>query len=299
MSLSPPRREDQAGWEAGCGGAIPKGPSGGQTKSRYFDCDRLSNSRGLMLDLGMWSMSALAPRLSLMRRPSTQRVADPAAARPLIGISTSEVRVAPRLPHTPQADPPRPEMALGLSLLARDRRRRWRAGRPATGRHRWHRAAAESARWRVPVRRARPRSRGLRSPGAPAARAHLARARHVRARARRATPTRRRSAAGDLPWDADAERRARRHAAPARRRPPAGVQPCEHADPRGWTSLRTAACAPCSAWSGSRSTHSITRRSQTLGHGLRAVAWAPDGVSRPSRAPAPASSSACSGTPRA
>src|SRR6478736_455467 len=33
MSLSPPRWEDQAGWEAGCGDAIPKGPSGGQTKS--------------------------------------------------------------------------------------------------------------------------------------------------------------------------------------------------------------------------------------------------------------------------
>jgi putative glutamine amidotransferase len=33
----------------------------------------------------------------------------------MIGITTSEVRVAPRLPHTPQADPPRPEMALGLS----------------------------------------------------------------------------------------------------------------------------------------------------------------------------------------
>src|SRR4029450_3802346 len=33
MSLSPPRREDQAGWEAGCGGAIPNLPSGGQTKS--------------------------------------------------------------------------------------------------------------------------------------------------------------------------------------------------------------------------------------------------------------------------
>jgi putative glutamine amidotransferase len=36
-------------------------------------------------------------------------------SRPLIGITTSEVRVAPRLPHTPQADPARPEMALGLS----------------------------------------------------------------------------------------------------------------------------------------------------------------------------------------
>jgi putative glutamine amidotransferase len=35
--------------------------------------------------------------------------------RPLIGVSTSEVRVAPRLPHTSQADPPRPEIALGVS----------------------------------------------------------------------------------------------------------------------------------------------------------------------------------------
>lgn len=35
--------------------------------------------------------------------------------RPLIGVTTSDVRVAPRLPHTPQADPPRPEMALGMS----------------------------------------------------------------------------------------------------------------------------------------------------------------------------------------
>jgi putative glutamine amidotransferase len=34
---------------------------------------------------------------------------------PLIGVSTSEVRAGPRLPHTPQADPPRPEMALGMS----------------------------------------------------------------------------------------------------------------------------------------------------------------------------------------
>jgi putative glutamine amidotransferase len=35
--------------------------------------------------------------------------------RPLIGVTTSEVRVAPRLAHTPQADPPRSEMALGIS----------------------------------------------------------------------------------------------------------------------------------------------------------------------------------------
>jgi len=35
--------------------------------------------------------------------------------RPLIGVTTSEVRVAHRHPHTPEADPPRSEMALGIS----------------------------------------------------------------------------------------------------------------------------------------------------------------------------------------
>ena len=38
-----------------------------------------------------------------------------ACMRPLIGVTTSEVRVAQRHPHTPQADPPRSEMALGMS----------------------------------------------------------------------------------------------------------------------------------------------------------------------------------------
>ena len=33
MSLSPPLWEDQVRWEAGRGGAIPKGPSGGQRKT--------------------------------------------------------------------------------------------------------------------------------------------------------------------------------------------------------------------------------------------------------------------------
>ncbi len=37
------------------------------------------------------------------------------SARPLIGVTTSEVRVAPRLPHTSRAEPARPEMALGMS----------------------------------------------------------------------------------------------------------------------------------------------------------------------------------------
>jgi putative glutamine amidotransferase len=50
-----------------------------------------------------------------MRGSLVQHSIGHAGLRPLIGITSSEVRVAPRLPHTPQADPPRPEMALGLS----------------------------------------------------------------------------------------------------------------------------------------------------------------------------------------
>lgn len=38
--------------------------------------------------------------------------------RPLIGVSTSEVRLAERVTHTPQGEPPQREMALGLRYLA-------------------------------------------------------------------------------------------------------------------------------------------------------------------------------------
>jgi putative glutamine amidotransferase len=37
--------------------------------------------------------------------------------RPLIGVTTSEVRFAERIAQTPQSDPPRREMALGLTYL--------------------------------------------------------------------------------------------------------------------------------------------------------------------------------------
>jgi putative glutamine amidotransferase len=37
--------------------------------------------------------------------------------RPLIGVTTSEVRFAERIEQTPQSDPPRREMALGLTYL--------------------------------------------------------------------------------------------------------------------------------------------------------------------------------------
>jgi putative glutamine amidotransferase len=38
-------------------------------------------------------------------------------SRPLIGVTTSEMRAAARIEQTPQADPPRTEMALGLTYL--------------------------------------------------------------------------------------------------------------------------------------------------------------------------------------
>jgi putative glutamine amidotransferase len=50
-----------------------------------------------------------------MRAAFRSPAIDHRVVRPLIGITTSEVRVAPRLPHTPQADPARPEMALGMA----------------------------------------------------------------------------------------------------------------------------------------------------------------------------------------
>jgi putative glutamine amidotransferase len=37
--------------------------------------------------------------------------------RPLIGVTTSEVRVAEAVEPTPQGEPPRREMALGLTYL--------------------------------------------------------------------------------------------------------------------------------------------------------------------------------------
>ena len=39
------------------------------------------------------------------------------ATRPLIGVTTSEVRYAERIAQTPQSDPPRREMTLGLTYL--------------------------------------------------------------------------------------------------------------------------------------------------------------------------------------
>ncbi len=40
-----------------------------------------------------------------------------ARVRPLIGVTTSEVRLADQVEQTPQGEPPRREMALGLTYL--------------------------------------------------------------------------------------------------------------------------------------------------------------------------------------
>jgi putative glutamine amidotransferase len=44
-------------------------------------------------------------------------VPDHGPGRPLIGVTTSEVRLADQVSQTPEGEPPRPEMALGLSYL--------------------------------------------------------------------------------------------------------------------------------------------------------------------------------------
>jgi putative glutamine amidotransferase len=51
-----------------------------------------------------------------MLRLSPARVSD-SFARPLIGVTTSEVRLAEQVEQTPQGEPPRREMALGLRYL--------------------------------------------------------------------------------------------------------------------------------------------------------------------------------------
>lgn len=50
-------------------------------------------------------------------KPDTRIFIAPTSARPLIGVTTSEVRYAEAVHQTPQGEPPRKEMALGLSYM--------------------------------------------------------------------------------------------------------------------------------------------------------------------------------------
>ena len=142
-----------------------------------------------------------------------------AGMRPLIGVTTSEVRVADQVEATPQGEPPRREMALGLTYLHAIEAAgglpvvmpplELDAVDPFLDRLRGH----------LPVRRARPRPRRLRRAPPPRAGPDRARARRVRAGARASRRRARPSDPGHLPRAAGAQRGARRHAAPAPARP--------------------------------------------------------------------------------
>ncbi len=95
--------------------------------------------------------------------------------RPLIGVTTSEVRPKERVNPVPEGEPLGKEMALGTHLPEGDRRSgRAAGGDAADGRGR-DRAAARPARRDLPLRRPRPRPGALRSRAAPGAGADRAR----------------------------------------------------------------------------------------------------------------------------
>ena len=226
-----------------------------------------------------------------------------AVSRPLIGVTTSEMRLARHTKPLPEADPPQPEMALGI-VYARAVERA--GGLPVVLpplRERGDRAARRPALGRMPVGRPGPRPGGLRRrpasrprPIEPALDAfELAVARAGR-RARHPDPR-------HLPRLPGAQRRARRHAAPAlpdvtdgsvdHRQTASGGDDAHGADRAGIAA-------------GARSRHRRARRELVPPPGGRPARPRPagsgvgagrrDGGDRGERAGA--RTSACSGTPR-
>ena len=228
----------------------------------------------------------------------------PGHDRPLIGVTTSEVRRAESVKPTPGRAAARYEMALGLTYL--------RAIEAAGGlpvvipplAPRRDRAAARPARRHLPLGRARPRPGDLRRAAASRAGPDRARPRPLRARDRRA---RRRAAdadAGDLPRDAGAQRRPRRHPAPAPPRPAERAIPPPPARARRRSRPTAFGSSPGSRL-GERSAPSELdvnsfhhQAIERLGEGLRATASAPDGTIEAVEDPSAPSWSASSGTPR-
>ena len=101
--------------------------------------------------------------------------------RPLIGVTTSEVRAAERVTPLPEGEPRGKEMALGLPYLRGARGGGRAAGGDAAARRTGDRAAARPPRRDLPLRRARPRPADLRRRAAPRAGPDRARARPLRA----------------------------------------------------------------------------------------------------------------------
>ena len=203
--------------------------------------------------------------------------------KPLIGVTTSELRPSSAGTLRRHGEPPHPRWRSGSRTCGPSRRpaacpsccRRWATPRPtSTG-------STASA-----FRAARTSIRGLRRPRA-ARRARPHRARAGRLRARAGTRGRRARAADPrhLPRRPGAQRRARRNAAPA---PPGHRQ----------TEPATAATHTVHVEPGSRLARVVGtgvlrvdsfhhQAVDVLGRGLRAVAHAADGIHRGDRAPGP------------
>ncbi len=166
---SPPTRPSAAAacGRAGstCGPSSSAAPGGGRRRCR-------AASPATPAAPARWSSTA--PAAAAARTPGCSRAgataSDEAALpriprneRPLIGVTTSEVRPAERVDPLPEGEPRGHEMALGLPYLQRDRGGRRAAGGDAAARRGGDRAAARPARRDLPLRRPRPR------PGRPTA----------------------------------------------------------------------------------------------------------------------------------
>ena len=158
---------------------------------------------------------------------------------PLIGVTTSEVRRAETVQPTPEGEPPRHEMALGLTYL----RAIEAAGGIPVVIPPLHLGAIEPlldrSRGDLPLRRTRPRPGDLRREAQREPRADRARPRSLRARDRQRGRPARASGAGDLPRHAGAQHRQGWDARAAHPRPhkrfrsdrPSSEQPRQRAVP--------------------------------------------------------------------
>ena len=218
--------------------------------------------------------------------------------RPLIGVTTSEVRRAERVTPLPEGEPRGKEMALGMPYL---RGVEAAGGLPVVMPpldERRDRAAARPPRRDLPLRRPRPRPGALRRRAPPRAGPDRARPRPLRAGDRASRRRPRDADPGDLPRHPGAQHHPRRHPPPAHPRPLDEIahrqtQPRRPAQPRGRGRPRAAASPRSSASERARdsttSTPSTTRRSTGSATGCGSAPAPPTARSRRSRTPTAAS----------